>query len=169
MNTVTDKMQKGRLVEKCHMCKGGSLTRVLDLGFHPHSDHFPTKIQVEEGDNERCPLRLVSCGDCGLLQIDYLVDPKILYQTDYLYQSLSTTKTGSTHFENLAKNVCKEYSIPKEALAVDIGSNVGSLLQCFKNEGLRVQGVDPAGEMAHTAIKNGIPTIIDFFNAKVAE
>ncbi|MBI2048127.1 MAG: class I SAM-dependent methyltransferase [Parcubacteria group bacterium] len=150
------------------MCKNGSLLPVLDLGLQPHSDHFPTKEQLNK-PTELYPLRLVFCNDCGLLQIDYLVSPKILYQTDYVYQSLSTTKTGSAHFENLAKNVCKEYSIPKGALAVDIGSNVGSLLQCFKNEGLRVQGVDPAEEMARTAIKNGIPTIIDFFNTKVAE
>ncbi|MDP3725645.1 MAG: class I SAM-dependent methyltransferase, partial [bacterium] len=89
---TNNEKQRGKLVEKCHMCKSASLTRVLDLGFHPHSDHFPTKEQLNEHE-ERYPLRLVSCEDCGLLQIDYLVNPKILYQTDYLYQSLGTTKT----------------------------------------------------------------------------
>ena len=151
------------------MCKGGSLTRVLDLGFHPHSDHFPTKIQVEEGDNERYPLRLVSCGDCGLLQIDYLVNPKILYQTDYLYQSLATTKTGSAHFKNLADGIAEGYAIPKGSLAVDVGSNVGSLLNYFKEFGFRVLGVDPADNIAQIAIENGIPTVADFFDSRVAK
>jgi len=155
-------------VKQCHMCKNQTLLPVLDLGPQPHSDHFPTKEQLEK-DTELFPLRLVFCNDCGLLQIDYLVDPKILYQTDYIYQSLSTTKTGSTHFQNLARNICQEYSIPEHALVVDIGSNVGALLQCFKSEGLRVQGVDPAEDIARTAIESGIPTVTDFFDTEVAE
>ncbi|MDP3726073.1 MAG: methyltransferase domain-containing protein, partial [bacterium] len=73
------------------------------------------------------------------------------------------------HFKNMAESVCKEYAIPKNSLAVDIGSNVGSLLAFFKDEGLRVLGVDPAETVARTAIENGIPTIIDFFSSDVAE
>ena len=160
------------MVEKCHMCKNDFLVPVLDLGLQPHSDHFPTEEQLKKKDEERYPLELVFCSGengCGLLQINYLVNPKTLYQTDYLYQSLSTTKTGGAHFENLAREICRDFSIPEHALAVDIGSNVGFLLQCFKNEGLRVQGVDPAEEMARTAGRSGIPTIVDFFNKDVAE
>ena len=141
---------------------------VLDFDLQPHSDHFPTKEQLNERQDSY-PLRLVFCNDCGLLQIDYLVNPKTLYQTDYVYQSLATTKTGSAHFRSIAENVCRDFSIPKGSLAVDIGSNVGALLRCFKDEGLRVLGVDPADAMAKTAIENGIPTIIDFFDTRVAE
>src|SRR3989338_2309105 len=168
MNTISNQTEKGILIEECHMCKNVSLLPVLDFGLHPHSDHFPTKEQLN-GHQDSYPLRLVFCNDCGLLQIDYLVNPKTLYQTDYIYQSLSTTKTGSAHFENLASGVCEDHSIPENALAVDIGSNVGALLRYFKDEGLRVLGVDPAYAMAQTAIESGIPTIIDFFNTEVAE
>jgi len=164
---ITNHPQRGKLVEKCHMCKKTSLTRVLDLGFHPHSDHFPTPEQLNEHE-ERYPLRLISCGDCGLLQIDYLVNPKILYQTDYLYQSAATTQTGSAHFKDMAHDICTAHGIPKDALAVDIGSNVGALLHFFKGEGLRVLGVDPA-DVAKKAIENGIETIIDFFDSRIAE
>lgn len=158
--------QRGKMVERCHMCKGNSLTQVLDLSHQPHSDHFPTKEQLNEHE-ERYPLRLVACLDCGLLQIDYLVNPKILYQTDYLYQSAATTKTGGGHFKEMAHDICSVHNIPKNALAVDIGSNVGALLHSFKEEGLRVLGVDPA-DVAKKAIENGIPTILDFFSTNVA-
>jgi len=163
---ITNKTRKGRLAEKCHMCKSASLTRILDLGHQPHSDHFPTKEQLNEHE-ERYPLRFVSCKECGLLQIDYLVNPKILYQTDYLYQSAATTKTGSAHFKDMAHDICRAHNIPKDALAIDIGSNVGALLHCFKNEGLRVLGVDPA-DVAKQAIENGIETILDFFGSHIA-
>ena len=164
---ISNQEQKGRLVEKCHMCKGESLAPILDLGHQPHSDHFPTKEQLNEHE-ERYPLRLVSCGDCGLLQIDYLVNPKILYQTDYLYQSAATTTTGNKHFKDMAHEVCTAHDILKGSLAVDIGSNVGALLHSFKEEGMRVLGVDPA-DVAKQAILNGIPTILDFFSTRIAK
>ena len=74
------------------MCKKESLSLVLDLGHQPHSDYFPRQEQLNDAEIF-FPLRLVSCQHCGLLQIDYFVDPIILYQQEYLYTS-STTQTG---------------------------------------------------------------------------
>ncbi len=81
----------GRLGTHCHMCKSEKLSQILDLGNQPHSDWFPKQEELSEAEI-RYPLRLVSCQACGLLQIDYFVNPVTLYQEDYLYQS-STTAT----------------------------------------------------------------------------
>lgn len=157
---------RGKLVENCHMCKSAGLVRVLDLGFHPHSDYFPTDEQLNE-HQEHYPLRLVSCSACGLLQIDYFVHPRILYQQDYLYQS-STTDTGRAHYREMANEICNLFSAAPKSLVVDIGSNVGVLLQGFKELGLTALGVDPAEAAARQAIQNGIETIIDFFDSGTA-
>lgn len=151
----------------CHMCKGKPLYLVIDLGEHPPSDAFIPKEQLGE-EEYTFPLRLMSCGVCGLLQIDYRVDPEILYQRNYLYES-STTATGREHFTNMAHEICERFSIPKGSLAVDIGSNVGVLLAGFKQVGMSVLGVDPAPQIARQAILGGIPTVIDFFSKKLAE
>ena len=51
---------------------------------------------------------------------------------------------------------------------VDIGSNVGVLLQGFKNLGAEVLGIEPARNICEIAIKNGIETINDFFSEELA-
>lgn len=149
------------------MCKGQHLALVLDLGHHPHSDDFVEPERLR-GEMHMFPLRLVSCKDCGLLQIDYLVNPDILYKTNYVYES-SITATGRAHYAAMAREIVERFGIPKNDLAVDIGSNVGVLLRGFKDSGMRVLGVDPADIPAKKAIAAGIPTVIDYFTKAVAE
>jgi len=162
-----DKTYFGKPVTSCHMCKGKDLSPVLDLGHHPHSDDFVEPERLK-GEMHLFPLRLVSCHDCGLLQIDYLVNPDILYRTNYLYES-STTATGRKHYTDMAREIVDHFDTSKDSLAVDIGSNVGVLLQGFKDAGMKVLGVDPADIVAQKAIDNGIPTVIDYFSADVAK
>jgi len=157
----------GKFVDVCHMCRARALQLVLDLGLHPPSDAFVPKEEIHFKEH-KYPLRLMSCKECGLLQIDYRVDPRILYQKNYLYES-STTKTGREHFTEMARKICERFKIQKGSLAVDIGSNVGVLLNGFKEVGLNVLGIDPASKIARKAIKNGIPTIVDFFGSELVE
>lgn len=158
--------QNGKHITQCHMCRGSDLFNVLDLGMHPPSDAFLREDQLLEQE-VYYPLKLKSCDRCGLLQIDYIVHPEILYQRDYPYES-STTKTGREHYYSMATDITGSFSIPKGALSVDIGSNVGVLCAGFKKLGFKVLGIDPSNTAAEKAIDNGIETIVDFFNESVA-
>lgn len=162
MNTNT-----GTYVTKCHMCKTSKLSPVLDLGFHAPSDAFLRPEQLQEAENTY-PLRLVSCRNCGLLQIDYVVYPEILFQLDYPYFS-SATATGKKHYHGMAEDIVRSFKIKNGSLAVDVGSNTGLLLEGFKYVGLKALGVDPAQTAAREAIKNGLDTIVDFFGQEVAQ
>jgi len=160
-------LQSGKHITQCHMCRGSDLFLVLDLGHHPPSDAFlkPSQLLDQEASY---PLRLISCKDCGLLQIDYAVHPEILYQRDYPYES-STTKTGRDHYYSMAKDIYEIFPETRGSLAIDVGSNVGVLLQGFKNLGYRVLGVDPSEVAGQKAIDGGIDTIVDFFNEDSAD
>lgn len=149
------------------MCNGTDLFLVLDLGHHPPSDAFLKPEQLLDQE-VGYPLRLVSCRDCGLLQIDYIVHPEILYQRDYPYES-STTKTGRDHYHSMASEINNKFSASRGSLAVDVGSNVGVLCEGFKKLGYKALGVDPSETAAQKARDNGIDTITDFFNEVVAE
>lgn len=152
---------------KCRACDSASLYKFLDLGHHPHSDQFRKKEQVNT-PVVFYPLNVVLCEDCGFVQLDYVVDPVILYQDNYPYES-SVTETGKRHYHDFAKSVVEDFKFGEKDLAVDIGSNVGVLLEGFKLMGLEVNGVDPAPNICAIAEKRGIPTINDFFGKNSAE
>ena len=136
----------------------------LDLGVTPPADQFRRKEQIKEQEIHY-PLEVYICDDCGLAQLTYVVSPEILYRNDYPYES-SITKTGHAHWESFAKEVVGKFGLDKQDLVVDIGSNVGVLLEAFKNNNVNVQGIDPAANIVMLAEKRGIDTICDFFNAE---
>ncbi|MBF0353687.1 MAG: class I SAM-dependent methyltransferase [Alphaproteobacteria bacterium] len=150
----------------CRLCGCEHLSLFLDLGFAPPADAFITGDRLSEPETHY-PLRVVRCDHCYFIQLDYVVPPDVLYTVDYPYES-SMTKAGKAHFARFAETVAKRFDVPKGELAVDIGSNVGVLLSGFRDQGLRIQGVDPATNIAKIANAEGIPTIPQFFSADVA-
>lgn len=151
----------------CRMCQSKKLFKFLDLGFMPPADQFRRKDQLREPD-VYYPLDVYMCDDCGLAQIGFVVSPEVLYRNDYPYES-STTKTGQEHWDSFAKRVVQRLNLNESNLVVDIGSNVGVLLGAFENQGVRIQGVDPAANIVMIAQERGIDTICDFFNRETAE
>ena len=82
------------------------------------------------------PLAVNTCRSCGFKQLTHVIDPKILYQQDYPYESV-LTKSGLNHFYEFAFSVKKRFNLNSEDLVIDIGSNVGVLLNFFKSLGTK--------------------------------
>jgi hypothetical protein len=150
----------------CRMCRKDSLVQFLDMGFHPPSDEFRRADQLLEPVSY-FPLEACQCSFCGLAQLSYVVSPEILYRHDYPYEA-STTATGRKHFTLFAENVTRLLALKKDDLVVDIGSNVGVLLDAFKVQGMRVLGIEPAANIVLLALKRGIDTINEFISPSVA-
>ncbi len=155
------------ILKKCRLCKSKKLFKFLDLGFHPPSDQFKRESELNT-PTVHYPLQVFSCKDCGFKQLNYVVDPKILYQQNYPYES-SLTNQVKKHFAEFALSTIREYKLNKKDLVIDIGSNTGVLLDAFKKFNLRIAGIDPAGNMCKIARKRGIPTINNFFNKNSAK
>jgi len=147
---------------RCRICSSDKLTKFLDLGFTPPADDFLLPPRLNQPETFY-PLDLYICSDCSLVQLGYVVAGEILFQKDYPYES-SMTDTGVKHFHAFADEACEELKLASGDLAVDIGSNVGVLLEGFKKNGLRVLGVDPAANICETARERGINTINGFFS-----
>ncbi|MBI4138630.1 class I SAM-dependent methyltransferase [Candidatus Uhrbacteria bacterium] len=149
------------------MCDGRDLVTYLDLGFTAPADQFrkPEELDLPEISY---PLRVNLCRSCGLSQLSHVVDPRVLYQFDYPYES-SITKTGLAHWNEFAEKVIARLALPANALVVDAGSNDGTLLFCFKERGMRVMGVDPAPNIVEIANQRGIETICAFFGDAAAD
>ncbi|PYP70286.1 MAG: methyltransferase [Gemmatimonadetes bacterium] len=151
---------------KCRMCGGQNLVEFLDLGSTPPADEFKTEAQLREAD-VYYPLQVYMCDDCGLAQLGFVVSPEVLYRNDYPYES-STTAAGREHWTRFARSVVAQLGVSASELVVDIGSNVGVLLEAFQTQKMRVQGVDPAPGIAASAVERGIDTICDFFGPEIA-
>jgi SAM-dependent methyltransferase len=112
------------------------------------------------------PLDNYLCQDCGLNQLVHVVDPSLIYRR-YLYRT-SVSLGLAAHFATLSQTVMSRAALRPGDLVVEFGSNDGTLLRCFRDAGLRVQGIDPAREIAAEATTSGIPTRADFFGPAIA-
>ncbi len=152
-------------IESCQICKGRTLQPVIDLGYHPPCDSLLTETQLHEPENFY-PLNIVRCADCGLVQLDYIVPPTIVFHKEYPYRT-GITQILVNNFKELASLTTQFFEPSQKNLVVDIGSNDGTSLLQFKTKGFRVLGVEPTN-IALLALKNGVPTIQDFFSSKIA-
>src|SRR4051794_8930809 len=158
-------MQHVKHKTDCRLCGSSSLDHVLPIRPSAIGDAFVTADHLGE-KQDLYPLDCYLCLDCGHLQNLDVVDPDILFR-DYTYRT-SVSLGLVEHFKRYAQSVVASLAIPKGSLVAEMGSNDGSLLKAFKNEGMRVQGVDPARDIAAAATTDGIPTIPDFFTSALA-
>lgn len=148
---------------KCRYCDSLLGKSFLNLGAnHPLANSLPRKEDLNTSQFQ-CPLELVKCGNCHLVQLAHAVPADLMFK-DYLYVS-STTKTFREHFAAYAQTVRSKLSKVTSPVAVDIGSNDGLLVSCYMNEGMRAVGVDPAENLARQANIEGRPTLNRYFDA----
>lgn len=153
------------VVSKCQNCGNENLDYILFLGYLPPVNKL-LPIGSNPHEQPSYPAGLLYCPVCHLAQLGLIVDPKILFPYEYPYTS-GTTKVLRDNFAELYDDRRTYVSLNKDDLIIDIGSNDGTLLSNFKKNH-RVLGITPE-EIGKKAIKNGIPTIIDYFNKKTVD
>lgn len=151
--------------DTCRLCGGCSHDLGLSLTPTPIGDDFVSKERLAKGQ-ESFPLDLCVCRDCGNVQLLKTLDPEVVYG-EYLYTSSSSVGLPE-HFQHYADHVMRYANPSKGALVVELGSNEGAMLRAFKNNDMRVLGIDPASEIARRATAAGLETLPTFFSAKLA-
>jgi SAM-dependent methyltransferase len=150
----------------CRLCDKEDVVKVLSLVPTPLANAFVAADELSQ-PQDVYPLDLWLCNGCGHVQLLDVVDPKVLYK-HYVYVS-GTSPSFVRHFEDYSRYLLGTFPVPAGSLAVDIGSNDGTLLKCLKAAGLNILGIDPAEEIGEASRKAGIPTITAFFTQAVAE
>jgi len=146
--------------DKCQNCENNKLIPILSLGHLPPCHAHLTKESLKQSETT-FPLNIVYCSECNLIQLDYIVDPKVIFYPDYPYFT-GVTNMLVRNFMQLAESTIKKFDLKENDLVIDIGSNDGTLLKGFKKKKMKVLGVEPT-KVANVAIKNGIPTLNEFF------
>jgi hypothetical protein len=153
-----------RIIDACQICKSEKIEPVLFLGYLPPVNEM-LKIGKIPDEQPSYPAQVFYCEDCHLVQLSAVVDPRILFPSEYPYTS-STTKILRENFADLYQKTLKYVGLDKDDLIIDIGSNDGNLLSNFK-DGHKVLGVTPE-DIGKIAIERGIPTEISYFDKDVA-
>lgn len=151
--------------DACRGCGSGDPTCFLSLGPTPLANAFLSS-RDEIPDERWYPLDVYFCPDCSLVQLVDVVDPELMFG-DYPYLS-GTSDTIARHNRELAGGLASRLALSDDDLVVEVGSNDGSLLSCFRERGTRVLGVEPAGNLARRARERGVETIERFFGPEAA-
>ncbi len=149
----------------CQVCSSSDTVEILDLGYHPPPLVLPTKQQLREPET-RYPLPVVRCRSCGLVQLDYIVDPRVLF-LNYTYES-SASRGFVMHLRELSAELYAKFKLSGRDLVVDIGSNDGTALEGYKQRGVRVLGIEPSN-IGHLAANRGVPTLKGFFGPEIGK
>ena len=145
----------------CQICGNKELIKIINFGHQAPCDSLIWPEQLSQPE-KRYPLNLLRCKKCGLVQIDHVVEPQELFFAEYPYRS-GITSTLANNLRNTASTIVNRYKLPEGSLAVDLGSNDGTLLEGFKKENMKVLGIEPTN-IANLANQKGIKTIKKFFN-----
>ncbi|MCR4284915.1 MAG: class I SAM-dependent methyltransferase [archaeon] len=148
-------------IKNCRSCDSNNLIPILSLG----NQCVTNFVESSSGDEVRCPLDLVLCDNCKLLQMLHNSPPEAMWGDQYWYKSgISTTiKNDLNDIVNKSK---KLVSLEKGDIVVDIGCNDGTLLGFYNISGLRTVGFEPSGNVAREASEKGFEVINNFFNAE---
>ena len=149
----------------CRVCGGTDLRMFLALGPTPLANSF---LSCESGfDNEPSyPLDVYFCDGCSLVQLLDVIDPEVLFR-DYIYVT-GTSDTIAKHNVGYAQAVVDMLDLGPNDTVVEVASNDGSLLERFRDHGVRTLGVEPATNIAEMARAKGIETVNEFFNGETA-
>jgi len=157
------KKKNYKKINQCRLCGSKKLSIVLPLNKSPLCDAYLKNKKKQQFYD----LKLCLCNLCKFVQIDTVVDPKIIYR-DYIYVTTSSLGLVS-HFEDYTKNICKVLNFRNKKFIIDIGSNDGTLLSYFKKKKHKVLGIEPSYSSVIEAKKNGVESINEFFDHKVVK
>lgn len=149
---------------KCRLC-GEDTKKVAKLADTPVGDRFFKDKNIAISW-ELHNVELVLCGACGQIQLSEVVEPKQVYDDEYLYTTAVSIGLPE-HFRQSAHSISERFG-SKGAFVVEIGSNEGVMLEAFKELEAEVLGVDPARIASDIANAKGIETIHDFFTDELA-
>lgn len=152
---------------KCRFCNTELKNEFIDLVNSPASNSFLTKEQLNEPETFY-PLKVFTCENCFLVQVDEYKKSGEIFNSDYVYFS-SFSKSWLQHSKEYTEKMTSRFGLDSNSLVVEIASNDGYLLQYFKEKNIPVLGIEPTKNTADVAMEKGIDSIVDFFGVRLAK
>jgi len=145
----------------CRSCGSDNLTEVLDLGEQYVSDFVQPG---HEKDGLLVPIVLDLCRSCTLVQARHTPPPEMLYKRQYWYRS-GVTDTMRAALRDVVDSATKRVDLEPGDVALDVGSNDGTLLRCY-DAGVATVGFEPADNLQEEGSRGVTHLVHDFWNAE---
>ncbi len=150
-----------KTITECRACHSTTLKSLYSLGTHYVSD-FLSKEDLET-KGVKCPIELVQCNHCSLVQLRHTARQDFLYTRHYWYRS-GVTETMKKALKDVVDAACRSVELYGDETVLDIGSNDGTLLRYYPWRVKKV-GVEPAINLAAEGKKDLHCFINDFWDA----
>jgi len=144
----------------CRICGHDQLTPLYNFG-DQYISNFVAPGHAYDG--EKCPLELVYCPECTLVQNPHTAPQELLYSGHYWYRS-GVTATMRTALADVVRDAMSQVDLQPMDVVLDIGSNDGTLLGFYPDNLCRV-GVEPAKNLASEPQEKVDVLINDFWSA----
>ena len=134
---------KNKKINKCLLCFNKDLKSVFNLG-NFYVSNFVKKMNIK--NSIKCPLSLMYCKNCSLIQLSHIAPQELMYRRFYWYKS-GVTKIMKDALKNIYSESLKHIKLKKNDVILDIGANDGTLLKYFKKSGYKTIGCEPANNL----------------------
>lgn len=152
---------------QCRFCKTELVHTFIDLINSPASNSFLKEEQLNEPETFY-PLKVFTCHNCFLVQVDEYKKSDDIFNNDYAYFSSYST-SWLQHAKKYTELITERFGLNEQSQVVEIASNDGYLLQYFVEKKVPVLGIEPTKNTAEVAISKGINTITEFFGVSLAK
>jgi SAM-dependent methyltransferase len=150
---------------ECRLCGQALRHGFVDLGMSPPCESYRTAEQLNHVE-AFYPLRVFVCERCLLVQLEAYLQPEAIF-SEYAYFS-SFSDTWLRHASAYVDMITPRLGLNAHSRVVEVASNDGYLLQYFLPRGIPVLGIEPAANVARTAVEKGVPTRVEFFGEAAA-
>lgn len=151
----------------CRFCNSDNLHSFVDLGMSPLCESFVPADKLDEME-PFYPLHAFVCGECFLVQVAEFVSGEEIFGGEYAYFS-SFSKAWLKHAADYVDSITDRLGLDENSQVIEVASNDGYLLKNFVEKGIPCLGIEPADNVAATAIEKGVNTVVKFFGVETAK
>ena len=145
---------------RCRLCAGPADV-FIRFGRMPVANAF---LREDEFAGEYFyDLSAAFCERCAMPQLVHAPPPEKMFHERYPFFT-SSSRLMESHFERFAAEIRGRWLDGPDRLAVEIGSNDGTLLANFAGSDVRSLGVEPSANVAAVARAKGVRSLARFFD-----
>lgn len=148
-------------IDECRSCGSKRLVPIISLG-----NQYIVNFVNSKEEGFQCPLDLILCEDCKLLQLKHNAPSESMWDEQYWYKS-GINQLIKDDLKDIVHNSEKLVDLQEEDIVVDIGCNDGTLLDFYeKGKNIKLVGFEPSKNVAQEAESKGHTIIKNFFNVE---